>query len=110
MVGQYSYITISGEYEHRFSPPFGMGLMASYFAATPSLFLLAAPEFFIHPFSNDIVLSAAPLIQFSTTNQVGAQFGARLPFALGALHITPIAYVGVIPGGPYYMFGLGMSI
>jgi hypothetical protein len=104
--------SIGAEYEYRLDPVIGLGASGNYIFSTPGTTFLAVPEVFVHPFSTDFLLSAAPLFEFGglTGTHVGCRLGTRLPIPLGVIALVPTLAVDLISGGPNYIIGLGIEI
>ena len=103
---------LTGEYEYKFAPFFGIGAQGSYIFADNALTQLALPGVYLHPLGGDLYVSAAPVfyMQSGVNTQVGARFMSYLPLPIGVLLLSPVVGVDLIQGGPNYIFGLGISI
>ena len=102
---------LSAEYEYRFTPMFGAGVLGSYIFSSSGIAMLGAPVFF-HPFSGDLLFLAAPIVEFGSgiTTQAGVRLGTRVPLPLGVLTLIPSFAIDFIAGGRDYIFGLGIQI
>ncbi|MBI3542740.1 MAG: hypothetical protein HY075_05630 [Deltaproteobacteria bacterium] len=100
---------LGGEYEYRFFPTLGAGLLGQYIFSTPSETLIGFPVF-LHPLAGDWVVYGAPLLSFkSDGNHVGARLGTRAPLPFGVLTLTPELAVDFIGGYRNYLFGLALG-
>ena len=99
---------VSGEFEKRLDPYFGLGGSANYIFS-PSIFLLGAPEIFIHPFGRNFLVSASPLLEFGEgKTNFGSRFGTRFLLPLELFVLIPSFSVDFIGGARNYIFGLGI--
>ena len=104
--------TVGGDFERRLDMFLGLGVGMDYVFSNPSIFRLAVPTAYLHPFATEWFVSAAPLFQFQsgTSTHVGGRFGTRIPLPFGVFTLIPSVAVDVISGGPNYFFGLGIQI
>jgi hypothetical protein len=102
---------LGAEYERRVNPFLGLGATANYIFFTPGITFLGIPDVFLHPLASELLVSAAPLMEFGADvgTHVGVRLGTRIPLPLGVISFIPEASVNIISGGPHYIFGLGIA-
>ncbi len=106
-----SSFELGAEYEHRMEELFGVGATGNVIFSNPALTLIAVPNFFLHPLGNGFLVSAAPLVQFTSVGgtSFGSRFGTRIPIPLGNAVLIPEAAIDFIAGGPITVIGLGIG-
>ena len=100
---------LGAEYEKRMNAMIGLGGFARYLFSTPGMTDIGVPEVFLHPFTTEFFVSAAPMIQFGSGTDVGVHFGTRLPIPLGIVSLIPTAALELIAGQTNLILGLGIA-